>query len=296
MLKRVYIHNYKRLVGLELELTEIVLLLGGNGSGKTAVLDALFGLRELLSGAVRVTDRVAFHPSTLTRWQNQRHQVFELDVDISGECLRYHLKVEHDTDRRQSRIVKETLTTSAGVSLFECELGTVQLYRDDGSEGQTPPILDRYTGNFVDWYRHVLQENPMSAASHGEALCAVIEGFVNIHLQQSGLDSRALMLDLVVSDTGSDINSRHYRLRFDEPDNYLALQEIQPWLMELLTLCEDTTSQAVICSHNPELINYLGPNCGLFLQRGESAITTTQPADAIANDSSLTLSELIARG
>ena len=60
MLKQIYIHNYKCLVGLELELKETVLLLGDNGSGKTAVLDALSGLRELLSGAVRITDLVAF--------------------------------------------------------------------------------------------------------------------------------------------------------------------------------------------------------------------------------------------
>ena len=85
-------------------------------------------------------------------------------------------------------------------------------------------------------------------------------------------------------------------LFLDEPDNYLALREIQPWLMELVGLCEDTESQVIICSHHPELINYLGPDCGLFLQRDDSGITTTRSAVAAITDSSLPLSELIARG
>ncbi len=384
VLERIYIHNYKCLVGFDLSLQETVLLLGRNGAGKTAVLDAMFGLRELLSARAKITDWDAFHPSTLTRWQPESCQVFELNAAADGDRFCYRLKIEHDTDRRQSRVVEESLT-AAQTPLFQCHLGEVQLYRDDGSEGPSyrtdwsesalarvvpqasntrltafmdairatvvctirpallraestgeVALLDRYAENFVDWYRHVVQENPTSSSGHVNALKAVIEGFTNIHLQRSGLDSRALMLDFVDGDgylgggnnlaTATGRGERHYRLRFDElsdgqrvlvvlyallhlrqpdrgvvlfldePDNYLALPEIQPWLIELVELCEETPSQAVMCSHHPELVDYLGPDCGLLLRRGESAVTAVQPAASLDADASLKISELIARG
>ena len=387
VLQRIYIHNYKCLVGLELELGGTVLLSGGNGVGKTAVIDVLFGLCELLSGTARITDRIAFPPSTLTRWQGELRQVFELDAVVHGECFRYRLEIEHDPDRQQSRIGRETLMSTARgdsdsaatpatdpMTLFECELGGVQLYRDDGSEGpsytadwrssalaQVVPhwsntrlsafmdeiratvictirpellgaessgeeeFLDRDAVNFVDWYRHVVQETPTSVGGHVDALRAVIGGFADIHLRQSGLDSRVLMLDFDACDTEGRLDIEHdladgdeagrgsgrYRLRFDEisdgqralvvlyallhlrqdggvmflddPDDCLALPEIQSWLTELAELCEKTSSQAVVCSRRPEIVDCLGPGSGLFLHRDESGATTVRPtAPAVA--------------
>ena len=373
MFGRIYIHNYKCLVNFELNLQETVLLLGANGSGKTAVLDVVFGLRKLLEGVAKITDRVAFHPSTLTRWQTQREQVFELDAEIGDESYRYRLEIDHEEGGKRSRIVEESLVAGR-TTLFRCKLGTVQLFRDDDSEGPTfatdwgesalarvvphesntrltafmnairatvvctvrpallraestreDELLDRYAANFVDWYRHAVQENPTSTRSHVDALRSVIDGFHDIHLPQSGLDSRALMLDLVATGDGHD----HYRLRFDElsdghralvvlyallhirqqgggvvlfldePDNYLALPEIQPWLMALVDLCDETPSQAVICSHHPQLIDYLGPDSGVVLRREASTVTTARPLAPPAAGSglnSVTTGECPARG
>ena len=41
------------------------------------------------------------------------------------------------------------------------------------------------------------------------------------------------------------------RVGFDEPDNFIALQEIQPWLVSLCQAVEDHGSQALIISHHP---------------------------------------------
>ena len=46
VLKRIHIHNYKCLVSFDLELQNTTLLLGGNGAGKTAVLEVLVALRK----------------------------------------------------------------------------------------------------------------------------------------------------------------------------------------------------------------------------------------------------------
>src|SRR5207237_427467 len=43
---------------------------------------------------------------------------------------------------------------------------------------------------------------------------------------------------------------------FDEPDNFIALREIQPWLSRVLDLTsDDTGSQVFIVSHHPEVMN-----------------------------------------
>ena len=87
-----------------------------------------------------------------------------------------------------------------------------------------------------------------------------------------------------------------YTLFLDEPDNYVALPEIQPWLMELADACGEKVPQAVISSHHPELIDYLGCDNGLLLQRGRSGVVTTHKPEAGELEGGLKLSELIARG
>lgn len=371
VLRRIYVHNYRCLQNFDLELQETVLLLGANGSGKTAVLDVVYGLRKLLSAEAKITDQVAFHPSTLTRWQTDPKQVFEIDADVGEESFRYRLEIEHAHDGRRSRVTWESLR-SGPTTLFECEMGDVRLYRDDGSEGPTfktdwtesalarvvpqdanrrltafkdamratvvcnirpallrsestseDRLLARHGENFVDWYRHAVQENPASSVAHVEALRALIDGFNNIHLQRSGLDSRALLLDFA-GDSAAGVPS--YMLRFDElsdgqrtsvvlyallhlrqdtegvilfldePDNFLALAEIQPWLLELVDLCDRTPSQAVICSHHPELIDYLGPDRGVLFVRESSTAVSARPLKALAANDGLKLSEQLARG
>lgn len=368
MIKRIYIDNYKCLVNFELNLRPTVLLLGVSGSGKTAVLDVMYAIRKLLAGDIRINDRLAFHPSTLTRWQTRRTQLIEIAVEADGCSFRYGLEVEHAPDQTDARIVEESLVGD-GRKLFSFKLGEVQLYRDDGSEGPAygadwtesalarvverpvntlltafkkavsgvvvcgvspahlravssgeDPRLDRYAENFVDWYRYTLQEDPVSASRHIEALAEAIDGFRTAGLTNAGPDARILTFDFITAgnsyrlpfDQLSDgqralvmlyaflhvgnARSAGVWLFLDEPENFVALPEIQPWLLALVELCEDTPSQAVLCSHHPELIDYLGPDCGMMLRRETSGATTVRPISALAPDNGLRLSESVARG
>ena len=70
MVKRIYVDNVKSLVNFELPLQELALLMGVNGAGKTSVLDAIFAIRQLLSGSAKVGDKSIFPAATLTRWQS----------------------------------------------------------------------------------------------------------------------------------------------------------------------------------------------------------------------------------
>lgn len=79
----------------------------------------------------------------MTRWQSNREQIFELDVELKCELqgglqrvpFTYRLELEHEVvPGRSARINRESLTAN-GLPLFLFERGDVQLYRDDHSEG-----------------------------------------------------------------------------------------------------------------------------------------------------------------
>ena len=366
MLQRLYIDNYKCLVNFELPLQELSLLLGVNGVGKTAVLDVMFAVRRLLSGAGRVTDPDTFPTTTLTRWQDRKLQTIEIEVRLDADLFRYRLEVEHDRAERRARVRLEDLTSN-GRPLFQCELGTVQLYRDDHSEGplytadwsesalarvgakddnqrltrfrefmdrvtvcglhpgnfrtessQEDAALQRDAHNFADWYRHVQLERPDLVPKFTIALAKAIDGFQSIRLERLGQDTRALTVTF--EENGEDYELRFgeisdgqrvlivlyglvylakgqgYTFFLDEPDNFVALPEIQPWLMMLADACGDSVTQAVICSHHPELIDYLGTESGLVLSRRDSGVVTARRFESDLVRDGLKLSEVVARG
>ena len=103
------------------------LLLGANGTGKTAVLDVVYGLRKLLSGEAKITDPIAFPPSTLTRWQTHRHQQFILWTRVGNESFIYALQIEHDTASGTSWVAHEGLVAGDSTVLFSCTKGEVRL-------------------------------------------------------------------------------------------------------------------------------------------------------------------------
>jgi predicted ATPase len=370
MIKRIHVDNYKSLVNFELKLEELTLLVGPNGVGKTSVLDVIYALRLLLSGQAKVNDdRPAFATfpyRTLTRWQTHDLQVIEIDVSLKGDDLRYRLEIEHDRRARRARAVLERLESN-GKPLFDCNRGTVTLYRDDHSAGpqflvdwsesalaRVPPgpdnrrltafldymrkvivcgiypasftaeastedpMLARDASNFAAWYRHVLQERQDLMPAYFDSLQGVIDGFHGIRMEKVGLDTRAMIVivdepvqrhELRLDELSDGQRAlltlyalivlaagQGYTLLLDEPGNYVSLPEIQPWLMRLSDACGAEVPQAVLCSHNPELIDYLGGDCGVMLRRGQTGITLPRPARELAGNSGLKLSEVIARG
>ena len=370
MITRLYADNYRCFVNFELHLDALSLLLGMNGAGKSSVLDIVFALRELLGGRTAVSEKTAFPPSTLTRWQSRDVQTFELDVELEGSAYSYRLEVKHSREKRTAGIEREHLTMD-GNTLFEFVGGRVQLYRDDLSKGPSFPadcemswlarttpgkdnrnlarfqnfvqnvivcglqpgvfasesateddLLDRDGRNFVGWYRNMAQERPDLIAEYTKTLQDVLHGFRGFRLQKAGMDTRALlmvfheaneeyalrfeevsdgqrMLVVLYALICLAVGQRH-TLFLDEPMNFVALREVQPWLQELSDLCGESLSQAVICSDHPEIVDYLGGDKGRFLRRGSSGATRADRVLAMPNgsasDDGLKLSELLARG
>ena len=179
-------------------------------------------------------------------------------------------------------------------------------------------LLLRDGSNFSAWYRHIFQERQDLVPEYTAALVEVIEGFKSIRMATVGEETRALMV--VFEERGeryelhldelSDgqrallavyallhmTKEQGYTLFLDEPDNFVALAEIQPWIMALSDSCGLTIPQVVICSHHPELIDYLGGDCGLLLKKESSGATVARKPTVGPDSAGLKLSELVARG
>lgn len=179
-------------------------------------------------------------------------------------------------------------------------------------------VLQRDASNFAAWYRHLMLERPDLVPEFTKALQEVIAGFRGIRMEKVGLDSRALMVmfeqhsqkyELRLDELSDGqralvalyslvrlASGQGYTLLLDEPDNYVALSEIQPWLIELADACGGNVPQAVLCSHHPELIDYLGADSGVLLEREISGVTRAKYLSESTEDDGLKLSERIARG
>jgi len=179
-------------------------------------------------------------------------------------------------------------------------------------ESQPSPNME----NFASWYRYIYQDQSKAMAIT-TALQEVLDGFSHIKLEMAGQQHRFLKL-CFLQDSKNSLNfeleelsdgervlialytmlhyarSEDYTLCIDEPENFLALPEIQPWLTLLYDLCSDNELQALLISHHPELINYLASSAGYWFQRESSAPARVQRITA--DDNGVPMAELIARG
>lgn len=363
MLRRVYIDNFRCFVNFELSLRPQQLILGLNGTGKSALLEVLVGVKKLLTGYEYDPDKL-FNETTRTRWQSAPKQRFELDVVLDAE---YRLELELDSWGNPSKTrVKREVVLCDNRPIFEFIDGEVHLFNDrferkvtypfdwfrsalatiqprpennkltrfkhwlenvhclqlsprtmsDRTEAEEPaPNFD--LSNFASWYRHVSQERANLASELQESLRQIMPGFLSLDLRLAGANLRTLAVRFStapsrpkfevafaeLSDGQRILICLYALLTFllepdaclflDEPENYLAIPEIQPWLMELRDRIEDCGGQMILISHNPEMANYLAPEFGLVFDRADSGPVRVHPYKP---DPTLQPSEQIARG
>lgn len=366
MLTRLFIDNYRCLVNFDLQLGSLGLLVGPNGSGKTAIFSAVSAIRRFICMEGHLVD--AFPPISMTRWDNRRIQTFEMDLRHGEGSYEYKLVVEHDIKRNTPLVASETLLLNKK-PLFSSDHGRVQLYNDEhkigpkltldwglsgvGALNESPnnkrlqqfrdyvrriqvvklipdrmkfssdkedELLESDGSNFVSWLRFALQEQTESMFELNAKLKDVFDDFISFGLRKSGGDARDLHVDFHVNeskDTGFSVRfdelsdgqralmvlyallfasrDSNYSLFIDEPENYLALTEIQPWLMELKDSCGFAFPQAVLISHHPELIDYLGPDCGILIKRTGFGPARVEKLP-VPPEGTVRLSEWIARG
>jgi predicted ATPase len=196
-------------------------------------------------------------------------------------------------------------------------------WRMSGVAAQETRSPDQYLSNFADWYRHLRQETDDFA--YLKDLADVIEGFVTMRLEDAGERRRELKVRMGSAENGASGRRDteyllgelsegqrvlvglyavlHFGMRtgatlcFDEPDNFIALKEVQPWLTRILDRTEDeeAPAQVLIASHHPELLNRMAFKSGLYFDRPDGRHTRAQ-SFSDPSDTGLSASELVVRG
>jgi hypothetical protein len=174
--------------------------------------------------------------------------------------------------------------------------------------------------NFANWYRWLNRRPDLEGqkAQLSKSLRETFEGFDSLDLKDVGKDVKLLdarfrredgnlmeygfeelsegqrcltclytILHLLVAEGGTVI--------IDEPENFVSLREMQPWLMTADDVVDDAPGQLILMSHHPELIDQWAPPYGVrFLRDGAGPIHVK--AWTGVPDSSLSAAELVARG
>lgn len=171
-----------------------------------------------------------------------------------------------------------------------------------------------HADNFASWYRHVVQESSQVAINASIALREVLTGFDSLSLRELG-NARRLTATFRIAGQDRDIpfsklsdgqrqlivlyvllhalEKTHSTLIIDEPDNFIALREIQPWLTRAEEVCEEAGRQCIIISHHPEVINPMARGNEIWFSRpkGEHVVTDPYPTTP-----GLTPAETMVRG
>jgi AAA15 family ATPase/GTPase len=371
MITRLYIDNFLTLVNFEIKFEPLNLLLGDNGSGKTAVFEALRRVRDFIVVAGQTTAEL-FPAADRTRWQDKSIQTFELDLATDLGSFYYQLAIEHFDDNRKTKVKHESLKLDH-TQLFSSDNGEVHLFTDEGRKGPLINLDGTLSGvglmpkrrvikkltafkkavekivlvnpnpflmssesqdevtrpswhmeNFAAWYRFLSQENIAAVQEIMEELPKSLPGLKALNSIQSGERTKVLKAVFQAQDgkrkqaysfgelsDGQKMliaifalvighKDQGACLFIDEPDNYISIAEIQPWLRLIVDDCGpgERLEQVIIISQHPETIDYAALGIPILFKReaeSHTRITTLAEEYHGLKPDGMTYSQLLAR-
>lgn len=186
--------------------------------------------------------------------------------------------------------------------------------RESKAEAKRP---DLYMTGLTSWYRSLSQDLDWTIALR-DLLQEVWPDFKSLKLVDVGLNTKALQLLFGGTNGGSSGAIFFYQLSdgekaliglymvraalatgaaqtvlIDEPDNYVGLPELQPWVLSLREILDDQ-HQAILITHHPEVLSSAGQDHGRYLWRdNHTSPTRIGPLNV---PEGMSPSEAIARG
>lgn len=177
-------------------------------------------------------------------------------------------------------------------------------------------VPDYELDNLSGWYRHLLQAYPVENALFLNSVREAVEGLISLRFSPDENGAKKLRMDFLaptnkqVTYSVAELSpgqryllglymilhfviSKGHTVFIDEPDNFISIREIQPWLLAAETAVEDGGGQLILISHHPETLNQWASDYGLQFYREENGHVRTEKFRA---DGPLLPSELIARG
>jgi hypothetical protein len=249
--------------------------------------------------------------------------LFERDLD----GVRFHRHDGNETgfplDWRQTALAAIQPRGSLGMlALLQEEVGKLLILRpnprdverESRAESRRP---NASLSNLNSWYRALSQEQEWTDALR-DALRGVWPDFRSFKLVDVGLNAKALQLrfdsgkggrpTLLFMEQLSDGERGLiglYMVRatmetgaartvfFDEPDNFVGLPELQPWVLSMRELL-DEEHQLILISYHPEILSNSGEANGRYLWRDNH--TSPTRIGALKVPEGMAAGEAIARG
>jgi len=361
VITRIYVDNFRPLVNFEWRPEQLALLLGTNGTGKSVLIEAVMGVRDLIVHQTPVGE--AFPLASRTRWEQRLETRVELDVRRPAGTFQYRLVIEHNPEEpKKSRVKSESLRLD-DKPLMAFELGDLQLHRDDGSAGpqvssdwwrsglgaiaagrdnkhltafktwlrddvwfvspnpramsartdEDAEAFDPSWTNFASWLPGWMASEFEHARDAMTALGEAMPGFRSLRVNRASLKLEATFQIAGGRDYAVEFGElsdgqrqlcvlhvlRHAAVQpgrlviLDEPDNFLALPEIQPWLLDVAGAATSSGGPQVwVISHHPEALNQLAPQHGTRFFR-DGGPTRVGPFEG---QEGLSAAEVVARG
>jgi predicted ATPase len=186
------------------------------------------------------------------------------------------------------------------------------------------PNPDRRLRDLASWMRHLWQQQADFGHTMLTSLKEVIDGLADLRFKRLSETISQLDFEFRFGDDRNPTPARPFHLAFDklsdgqrmlvalytillapvdkdttvcldEPDNFVSLRELQPWLAALRDRIEERGGQCLLISHHPEFINYLAAKHGLIFSRDESGPARAKAFEWTGEEAFLP-AEIIARG
>lgn len=171
--------------------------------------------------------------------------------------------------------------------------------------------------NLAGWYRHLVGTYPAENVKFLESLKSCMDGFEALRFSSEQDGVRRVRAEFISPDkepvtySVSELSvgqryliALYMILHFtvmrgdtvfvDEPDNFIALREIQPWLLSAAEAVDEQNGQLILISHHPETLNQWAKLYGLRFFREENGHVRTE--EFRAEEVNLQPAEVIARG
>lgn len=218
----------------------------------------------------------------------------------------------------QSRSALSTFVGS-GISPFREWLASISCWHINpfalGSRAESESIEPG--ADFAPWYRHLVQAYPRENTAFLQDLRESLDGFDQLRLEHAGENVRILYADFLrdgksiripfgeLSDGQRCLICLYAILHFvvakggtviiDEPDNFISLREIQPWLMAIEDMADDHKGQVILISHHPEILNQWASPYGVQFDRDGAGPVRVEKFKGDP-EGSLTAAEVVAGG
>jgi predicted ATPase len=221
-------------------------------------------------------------------------------------------------DRRQSALsVFQPENSEKQIKSLQQALSNLIILRPNARIFETESRFEsRYAnldmGNIISWYRFHAQDPEWTDILRKSLQMVWSEDFRSLRLSEAGNSIK--QLEFIFSDEnftfgqlsdGEKMLAALYMIHavlstarssltvlIDEPDNFISIQELQPWMLEMMGIV-DKTRQLFIISHNAEILEITASNIHIFHRDNHRAPARIKPLKVLEG---LTISEALARG